>query len=680
MTGDGRGSSVLDPVNTNIMSELVTAIVSENPDVLIFPGDLVYAGSEDAFRQWTNVVAPVYNASIGVYPIRGNHDLVNDPDGAAWASVFGAAVPTNGPAGEVGFTYSFVHKNALFIGLDEYVVPHRVNQPWLAEQLAANRLPHVFVFGHEPAFKALHADCLDDYPAGRDAFWTSLADSGVVLYLTGHDHFYDHVRIDDGDGNPSNDLHQIIAGTAGGPLYDFNGVYAGENGRWTPKAVFHDKEFGYVVVQVDENNVTMTWKRRATTNAFVAAEVFTYSTDQFSPNHFVSPSGSNLWPYLRWQNAATNLQSAVDAAGDGDTVLVDDGVYLLSQQIEITNKAIVMRSLHGPGSTTVDGNNTTRCFYVGHSNAVVDGFSITRGRGTGGGVFMDRLGEVRNCVVSGNSTPDSGGGVCCYGGGLVRNCLVVSNSASGCGGGIAVETNGIVENCTITGNSGGACGGGLSCIGDGISGIRVRNSVLYGNAAATGSNYCNSGSGMDYSFCCAIPFVGGTSNIDVDPLFVAPSSGDYHLQTASPCIDTATNIGGVGMDLDRVTRPLDGDANGEARWDMGCYEFVHPAADTDHDGMRDADEVIAGTDATDAASRFRLAGMSVISTNTSIWWESVLDRRYAVVTTTDLVSAAWANVADPVFTNLAGTGQVLLYTNAYPTDCSRYFRLRVWHE
>ena len=304
MTGDGRGLSVLDPVNTSIMSEIVTAIVAENPDVLIFPGDLVYAGNEAAFRQWTNVVAPVYSAGIGVYPVRGNHDVVNDADGTGWTNVFGASLPTNGPAGEIGFTYSFVHKNALFVGLDQYITLHRVNQPWLNEQLVANQLPHVFVFGHEPAFKAFHYDCLDDYPAERNAFWTSLADSGAALYLTGHDHFYDHSRIDDGDGDPLNDLHQIIAGTAGGPLYGFNGIYDGDNGRWTPMGVFHDKQYGYVVVQVDGNNVAMTWKRRSTSNVFVTGDVFTYSVDDFSPMHYVSPSGSNIWPYLRWEKAA----------------------------------------------------------------------------------------------------------------------------------------------------------------------------------------------------------------------------------------------------------------------------------------------------------------------------------------------------------------------------------------
>ncbi len=677
MTGDGRGSSPLDPVNTNIMSEIVTAIVAEDPDLLVFPGDLVYSGSESAFRQWTNVVAPVYNAGIAVYPIRGNHDL---PDDAAWTNVFGPSLPTNGPAGEVGFTYSFVHHNALFIGLDEYVTPHRVNQPWLFQQLSANRLPHVFVFGHEPAFKAFHSDCLDDYPTNRDAFWTSLSDAGVAMYLTGHDHFYDHSRMDDGDGNPSNDTHQIIAGTAGGPLYSFSGSYDGDNGRWTPTAVHNDSQYGYAVIEVDENNVTMTWKHRLTTNMFVAAEVFTYSSDQFSPTHHVSPSGGNIWPYLRRDTAATNIQDAVDAAVDGDVVLVDDGTYVLDRQIEITNKAVILRSINGCGAVTIDGNNTARCLHLAFSGAVVDGFTVSGGRGTGGGVLIDGHGELRNCVIRGNSASGFAGGICCDSGGLVLNCLVVSNSAGDCGGGLAILMSGTVENCTVSDNNAGSSGGGIYSVGSGESGIRVCNSILYGNLSATGSNYYNSGAGMDYFFCCAAPLVAGAGNIETPPLFVDAAAGNYRLQEDSPCIDGGTNLATITKDLDEASRPLDGDANGQARWDLGAYEFVHSTADTDLDGMRDEYEIIAGTDATNPASCFRITGILPISTNLAIEWESVLHRIYSVMTATNLVSAEWAGVSNPVFTNIPGTGQLLRYTNECPEDDSRFFRIHVWHK
>ena len=142
---------------------------------------------------------PVYNAQIPVYVIRGNHeDNSFFPDISVWHRTF--AMPANGPTGETNLTYSFNHKNAFIAGLDQYVNDYQHNQPWLDTQLANNTSPHVFVFGHLPAFEAMPRECLDEYPQKRDAFWQSLKNAGARTYLCSHDHFYDHARIDDGDG------------------------------------------------------------------------------------------------------------------------------------------------------------------------------------------------------------------------------------------------------------------------------------------------------------------------------------------------------------------------------------------------------------------------------------------------------------------------------------------------
>ncbi|NQT00424.1 MAG: C10 family peptidase [Planctomycetes bacterium] len=62
----------------------------------------------------------------------------------------------------------------------------------------------------------------------------------------------------------------------------------------------------------------------------------------------------------------------------------------------------------------------------------------------------------------------------------------------------------------------------------------------------------------------------GDSNIDVDPLFVDPDNGDYHLQVNSPCVNT----GYPHSDIDPFEIDLDGNpriTNGNV--DMGAYEF-----------------------------------------------------------------------------------------------------------
>jgi len=65
------------------------------------------------------------------------------------------------------------------------------------------------------------------------------------------------------------------------------------------------------------------------------------------------------------------------------------------------------------------------------------------------------------------------------------------------------------------------------------------NNIIWANSAPTGSQiYLYSGSS---SFTCTYSDIqdgwGGVGNIDVDPLFVDPLNSDFHLQSASPCID-----------------------------------------------------------------------------------------------------------------------------------------------
>ena len=188
VTGDSRGDD--NGINAAILGELAGQIVDHSVDFVLFPGDLVTGSTDPAVLQsqlttWRNTMQPVYDAGIGVYPVRGNHD---EDSVLAWNNVFNGpfALPANGPADEENLTYSVAHKNALILGFDQYVTSGRVNQAWIDDQLAASSSPHVFAFGHEPAFAAQHTDCLDDYPVNRDAFWLSLEHAGARTYFAGH--------------------------------------------------------------------------------------------------------------------------------------------------------------------------------------------------------------------------------------------------------------------------------------------------------------------------------------------------------------------------------------------------------------------------------------------------------------------------------------------------------------
>jgi len=281
VTGDSRGED--NGVNTVILGELADEILDRQVDFVLISGDLVTGYNDQAALQsqlntWVETMQRVYDAGIGVYPVRGNHD-VGEPAGvSAWNNVFkgGFSLPDNGPAGEKNLTYSFTHKNVLVIGLDQYVRLRRVNQAWLDVQLTANTQPHIFVFGHEPAFKTKHTACLDDYPDDRDVFWASIEKAGGRTYFCGHDHLYNHARVDD-DGEPSNDIHQYVAGTAGAPLREWPGEYDGVNNDYTVENIYHASEFGYCLVEVNGPDVTITWFERVGPGKYKAKEHWRYT-------------------------------------------------------------------------------------------------------------------------------------------------------------------------------------------------------------------------------------------------------------------------------------------------------------------------------------------------------------------------------------------------------------------
>jgi hypothetical protein len=310
--GDSRGDANTSGVNEDILGKLAVAVAAENPEFVLFPGDLIYGhadrdklGDEGAINRleqeyltWVKVMQPIYQKNIPVLSVRGNHETTQrspDHEGfpdhrpiwersrEAWDKVFTGkyAMPGNGPIGEKNVTFSYIYNNALVIGMDVYTpygeypvnadgsvsthYVHRVNQAWLDTTLQNNTLPHVFVFTHEAAFKLDHKDCLHgdnsyglDLSKERDLFWNSMRRAGVRAYFCGHDHSYVNTRIDDGDGNPDNDIHQLVLATAGAgknvvPVYD------GYNGAFTPVHLVLSRTYGYMLVVVDGAKVVMSY-------------------------------------------------------------------------------------------------------------------------------------------------------------------------------------------------------------------------------------------------------------------------------------------------------------------------------------------------------------------------------------------------------------------------------------
>jgi Big-like domain-containing protein len=108
---------------------------------------------------------------------------------------------------------------------------------------------------------------------------------------------------------------------------------------------------------------------------------------------------------------------------------------------------------------------------------------------------------------------------------------------------------------------------GLRCNGMSPPNARFNNVFSAGAPAYAGS-------------CSAL--AGTNGNISADPLFIAPTQGDYHLHQISPSIDAGDNQAPnlPDTDIDGNPRILDGDRNGTATIDMGVYEFLLPPGST----------------------------------------------------------------------------------------------------
>jgi predicted outer membrane repeat protein len=221
------------------------------------------------------------------------------------------------------------------------------------------------------------------------------------------------------------------------------------------------------------------------------------------------------------------IQTGIDSAAAGDTVLVACGTY---HESDIDMKSgVVLRSETGlPDCVTIDGDDNT-ILVCDDLNAAtrIEGLTLTNG--FWGARCYWCLATFADCVFTGNHGPDGAGMILQDCQAVVIGCLFEGNTASGVGGalgchgpwaasdrGARVVPPNTVTDCVFSGNSatyGGAIAttfesylvitdclftentalerGGALCL-EGVS-VTVSNCVLSGNAAQSGgaifSNY-----------------------------------------------------------------------------------------------------------------------------------------------------------------------------------------------
>ena len=191
-----------------------------------------------------------------------------------------------------------------------------------------------------------------------------------------------------------------------------------------------------------------------------------------------------------------SIQAGIDAASDGDVVLVVPGVYTGdgNRDIDFEGKAITVKRDQGPEACIIDCGGSATEPHRGFSfraaeegESVLEGFTIANGyvAGPGGGVHCDggRL-RIVNCRIRGNVAYSGGGFACSNSIVVIASCLVSGNVARDSGGGIYVTgPRSTLANCLLSGNTA-KSGGGISCAGDfSLTNCTVANNRtgMYGN-------------------------------------------------------------------------------------------------------------------------------------------------------------------------------------------------------
>ena len=307
-----------------------------------------------------------------------------------------------------------------------------------------------------------------------------------------------------------------------------------------------------------------------------------------------------------------------------------------------TNLTILSGDIDGDDSQnpitnldTVTGNTNNSYHVVTGSGtdatAILDGFTISAGNadadggypGTAGAGIFNNAGSptLTNITIIGNRASDSGGGINnskssptltnvtisnnsagLNGGGIANfvydyitssptltNVTISSNSAGNNGGGMVnvgryysylVCSSPSLNNVTMSGNSAGTAGGGIY---NNYGSPTLKNVILWGNTAASGSEISNSSTTIIIDSVVQYGCPGSASctnviNFDPELAPLADNGGFTQTMALGPW-SSAVDTGGVNAacaldDQRGVTRPQDGDGDSNANCDIGAYEVA----------------------------------------------------------------------------------------------------------
>ena len=252
-------------------------------------------------------------------------------------------------------------------------------------------------------------------------------------------------------------------------------------------------------------SVTLTVSAGGDSAAHTESAIFRLSPKDVYVN---ASSTSPEFPYDTWAKAATAVATGVEAAAEGATVHVADGLYEIGAQILVDKGIRLVGESGRPAGVVVRRTaNNVRNIHVNHPDAFVANMTFENGliAGHGGCLYLNgKGGTVSNCVFRGGRTTAnndySGGGVLMVSG-LLTHCEITDCTAVHKDGGnqcrVLKMNGGRASNCLIRGNV-------LDYTGTVVylaSGARIENCTIVDNTVKGASKVVQAQSGSTVRNC-----------------------------------------------------------------------------------------------------------------------------------------------------------------------------------
>jgi len=296
------------------------------------------------------LVQPLYDAGIGFYTLRGNHES-SQTAAQELPQVFpqhlgegdhplGGATDFSSPSDLLaGLSYSFDVKNVRIIMLDQFTRPDGTGSTgdnildqldWIEERvMSRSEDMHCIIAAHKNLIGGNHVDCLfgadpSDNPDGVDRFLRICDEGGVAFVWGGHDHHHKRSIITSVDGRHS--VEQLIAGSDSSKFYTPDRPAIADTYGGPSETVLAEElwTLTHYVITVDGPNLSV--------------DFFSMSTGaDYGPASLTATPPETGWSWREGWGSSLNGASFVVAPGESYTVVTDEFEGTTAAIIDGTN-------------------------------------------------------------------------------------------------------------------------------------------------------------------------------------------------------------------------------------------------------------------------------------------------------------------------------------------------------